>query len=66
MSEEKMDIRPAENPLDLIEIIPGYRGTKSTHGVPSELQRQGTEKILRGPGENPDRWGIFLSVRSIR
>ena len=38
MSEEKKDIRPAENALDLIEIVPGYRETRSTKHLDKALQ----------------------------
>ncbi|WP_432643210.1 ERF family protein [Acidaminococcus sp.] len=37
MSEEKNDIRPAENLLNLIEIIPGYRETRSTQHLDKAL-----------------------------
>lgn len=38
MSDEKTtDTRPAENPLDLIEIIPGYRETRSTQHLDKAL-----------------------------
>lgn len=68
MSEENKDIRPAENTLDLIEIVPGYRETRSTAALDKALiEFHKNVKVPKKTGEAtvPKRSGATYSYRYV-
>ena len=68
MTEEKTDIQEAKSPLDLIEIVPGYRETRSTAALDKALiEFHKNVKVPKKTGEAtvPTRSGATYSYRYV-